>query len=151
MKSFFALFLLGMVYLCAEPLPENFDLDFKLGFLEGDYVLIGRKPGSKEPFTGTVTLRRNKDRLDVTRAVDGKTTRRVAFFEAVTPDQIVVLQMQFAGASDHLSGTYMCNPDQDNYVRMTGYVYDKSGDTKSPGLEVLFPAASLSEGSLEAE
>jgi hypothetical protein len=148
MKFLVAIVLLGIASVYAAPLPSNFDVDSNLGFLEGDYILIGRKPDSKETFTGTVTLTRNKDKLDVVRVVAGQTTYGVAFYDAITPDQIVVLRMKFTGDADKLSAVYMCSADPDNYARITGYLYD--GDTKSPGLEALFPAASLPEAGEDA-
>lgn len=129
--------------LSAESLPKNFDLDFKLEYLEGKYILIGKKPDSQETFTGTVTLKRNKDHLEVTRVVNGHTLHGVATFHAISPDQLVVLTMRFLGESSNLAGTYLYSNDTNNYPRLTGYFGETNKNEKMSGLEALFPVASM--------
>jgi hypothetical protein len=104
----------------------------------GEYDLIGRKPDSTATYTGHLTLRNENGVLQVTRTIDGKTDKCVARFDTVAGnDRIPVLRMHFHLDGAEYDATYRWQSDPDNYPRFTGYVY--LPDTKSPGLEALFP------------
>jgi hypothetical protein len=104
----------------------------------GEYDLIGRKPDSTATYTGHLTLRNENGVLQVTRTIEGKTDKCVARFDTVAgKDRIPVLRMHFHLNGAEYDATYRWQSDPDNYPRFTGYVY--RADTKSPGLEALFP------------
>jgi hypothetical protein len=104
----------------------------------GEYDLIGRKPDSTATYTGHLTLRNENGVLQITRTIDGKTDKCVARFDTVaSTDRIPVLRMNFHLDGAEYDATYCWQSDPDNYPRFTGYVY--LADTKSPGLEALFP------------
>ncbi|MGE5208138.1 MAG: hypothetical protein ACM3KL_02280 [Alphaproteobacteria bacterium] len=119
---------------------EPLDRKFLLGFMSGEYALIGRKPDSTATYTGRVTLREESDTLLVTRIIDGRTSTGSLRFETIAgTDRIPVARMQFTLDGVVYEATYMWSSDADNYPRFTGYVYRPGNRTKSPGLEALFP------------
>jgi hypothetical protein len=108
------------------------------GYMAGEYDLIGRKPDLTTTYTGHVTLRDENGVLQVTRTIGGKTDKCTAQFDTVAgADRIPVLRMHFHFDGKEYDATYRWQSDPDNYPRFTGYVY--LADTKSPGLEALFP------------
>jgi hypothetical protein len=116
------------------------DRKFLRGFMSGEYELVGRKPDSTVTYTGHVTLRDQSDTLHVTRTIDGKTTQATMRFETIGgTDRIPVARMQFTLDGIEYEATYMWSTDADNYPRFTGYIYRPGNQTKSPGLEALFP------------
>jgi hypothetical protein len=108
------------------------------GYMAGEYDLIGRKPDSTATYTGHVTIRDENRVLQVTRTIGSGTNRCAARFDMVAgADRIPVLRMHFQFDGKEYDATYRWRSDPDNYLRFTGYVYRV--DTKSPGLEALFP------------
>ena len=104
--------------------------------MAGEYDLIGRKADSSATYKRRVTLRDEAGVLQVTRTVEGKTGN--ARFDTVAgSDRIPVLRMHFHFDGKEYEATYRWQSDPDNYPRFTGYLY--LSDTKSPGLEALFP------------
>ena len=74
----------------------------------------------------------------MTRTIADKTEKCVAQFDTVAgTDRVPVLTMRFRFDGIEYGATYRWQSDPDNYPRLTGYVY--TADTKSPGLEALFP------------
>lgn len=107
-------------------------------YMTGEYDLIGRKADSTMTYNGHVSLRDEAGVLQVTRTVDGKTEKCSARFDTVAgTDRIPVLRMRFHFDGKEYDATYRWQSDPDNYPRFTGYLY--LPDTKSPGLEALFP------------
>lgn len=116
------------------------DRKFLRGFVSGEYELVGRKPDSTATYTGHVTLREESDTLHVIRTIDGKTTQATMRFETIGgADRIPVARMQVTLDGIEYEATYMWSSDADNYPRFTGYIYRAGNQTKSPGLEALFP------------
>ena len=116
------------------------DKTFLRGFMSGEYELVGRKPDSTATYTGHVTLREKSDTLQVIRTIDGKTTRGTMRLETIGgTDRIPVARTQFILDGVEYEATYMWSSDADNYPRFTGYIYRPGNQTKSPGLEALFP------------
>ena len=106
--------------------------------MAGEYDLIGRKPDSTATYTGHVTFQSENGVLEVTRTIAGKIDKCVARFDTVAgDDRIPVLRMHFRLDGPEYDATYRWQSDPDNYPRFTGYVY--FAETKSPGLEALFP------------
>ena len=117
-----------------KPLDE----EFLRNYMAGEYDLIGRKADSSATYNGRVTLRHKGEALQVTRTVEGKTDKCAARFDTVAgSDRIPVLRMHFRFDGKEYDATYRWQSDPDNYPRFTGYLY--LSDTKSPGLEALFP------------
>ena len=117
-------------------------------FIVGDYVLVGKKPDSDATYAGRVSLSWDGKEFGIKRTIGGHTVSGTGFFE-VEPgccDYNTVLRMRFSFDGQSYEATFLWNGDLDNYARLTGYVYlPKSGATKSPGLEVLFPLGPLKD------
>lgn len=123
---------------CVDANPKQLDEEFLRGYMVGEYDLVGRKADSTATYTGHVTLRDEGGVLQVVRNVEGKTDKCPARFDTVAGgDHIPVLRMHFHFDGKAYDATYRWQSDPDNYPRFTGYVY--LADTKSPGLEALFP------------
>jgi hypothetical protein len=106
--------------------------------MAGEYDLIGRRADSNATYNGHVTLRDEGGVLQVIRTVESKTDKCAARFDTVAgTDRIPVLRMHFHFDGKEYDATYRWQSDPDNYPRFTGYLY--LSDTKSPGLEALFP------------
>ena len=122
----------------ADPNASAIDEEFLRGYMAGEYDLIGRKADSTATYTGRVTLRDENGALQVTRIIEGKTDKCTARFDTVAgTDRIPVLRIHFHFDGKEYDATYRWQSDPDNYPRFTGYVY--LANTKSPGLEALFP------------
>jgi hypothetical protein len=133
-----AVFLSANFARCADADRRQPDEASLRSYMVGEYDLIGRKPDSTATYAGHVTLRNENGVLQVTRTIDGKTDKCVARFDTVAgKDRILVLRMHFRLDGAEYDATYCWQSDPDNYPRFTGYVY--LADTKSPGLEALFP------------
>lgn len=132
------LVLLGNSLRCADADRKQLDDESLRGYMAGEYDLIGRKPDSMATYNGHVTIRDDHGVLGVTRTVDGNTAQCAARFETVAgADRIPVLRMHFRFDGKEYDAIYRWQSDPDNYPRFTGYLY--LSDTKSPGLEALFP------------
>ena len=141
MRAFFAtlatLLLANSVH-CSDADQKPLDEEFLRSYMAGEYDLIGRKADSTSTYNGHVTLRDEGGVLQVTRTVEGKTDKCAARFDTVAgTDRIPVLRMHFRFDGREYDATYRWQSDPDNYPRFTGYLY--FSETKSPGLEALFP------------
>jgi len=125
--------------LSADTGNKPLNVEFLRGFLAGEYDLIGRKPDSATTYTGRITIRDVGGTLRVTRTIDGKTERGIIQFDTVGADRIPVLRAHFSMDGRKYEATYLWRSDLDNYPRVTGYIYLPKNQTKSPGLEALFP------------
>ncbi len=109
-------------------------------FLAGSYDVVGRYPESERTYAGTMTIAlptTETETLSVTRVINGITRQGIGAL-ATTADAAVVLRVQFEEGGETLEATYLIGSDLDNYARLTGYVYAKSGGTILPGIEALF-------------
>lgn len=110
--------------------------------MQGDYVVVGKKPDSQATYTGRLTFRPRGKTLAFTRTVAGRTVRGVATLElTVMGDRAPVLRMHFVQDDQRYEATFQWMIDLDIYARFTGYVYRPDGSTKEGGLEMLFPLA----------
>jgi hypothetical protein len=107
-------------------------------FLCGSYQVIGRLPDSDQLYSGKVELKRSGNHLEVLRLMGGRGVKGIGKIEAVTSDKIKVLRVRFRSEGKDYEVTYLIGSDLDNYGRLTGHVYFKDGETKTPGLEALF-------------
>jgi len=123
---------------CADTDRKSLADESLRSYMAGEYDLIGRKPDSETTYNGHVTLRDENGVLQVIRTVEGKTDKCAARFDTVAgTDRIPALRMHFHFDGKDYDATYRWQSDPDNYPRFTGYPY--LSDTKSPGLEALFP------------
>ncbi len=108
--------------------------------MQGDYIVVGKKPDSRATYTGRLTFRARGQTLAFRRTVDGHTVRGVATLEVtVVGDPAPVLRMNFVQDGQRYGATLQWMFDLDNYARFTGYVYRSGNTTKVVGLEMLFP------------
>ena len=119
--------------ICAAPL----DVPFLLEFLAGDYRLVGQQPDSGTPYVGKVSFRERKGQFEIIRTVGGTTIHGTGII-TTGGEGTAVLRCRFTVTKVAYEATYLWRSDMDNYPRLTGYVYHKQGETKSPGLEALF-------------
>jgi len=126
----------------AEPTPSHDD-DFVAGFIEGEYVVIGKKPDSEETYTGRMIFKKHGADLEFSRQVAGQTSDGpVTFDKTASENGKPVLRVHFSLDGQPYEATYLWSSDLNNYARLTGYVYSPmKGKTKFPGLEALFPLA----------
>ena len=133
-----AIFLSTNFARCADADRKQPDRESLQRYMAGEYDLIGRKPDSTATYTGHVTLQSENGVLEVARTIAGKIDKCVARFDTVAgDDRIPVLRMHFHLDGAEYDATYRWQSDPDNYPRFTGYIY--LAETKSPGLEALFP------------
>lgn len=141
MKAFvaqFAILFIAGYASCPGAEPKELDQDSLRSYMAGEYDLIGRKADSTATYIGHVRLRDENGVLQVVRTIHGETEKCVAQIDTVAgTDRIPVLTMHFRFDGREFDATYRWQSDTDNYPRLTGYVY--VADTKSPGLEALFP------------
>ena len=144
MRRFLTLLLATTVYL--SPVATRGASANKLSradlanIMQGNYIVVGKKPDSRATYTGQLTFRARGQPLAFRRTVDGHTVRGVATLEmTVVGDPAPVLRMSFVQAGQHYSATFQWMFDLDNYARFTGYVYRSDNTTKVVGLEMLFP------------
>ena len=114
------------------------EISFLYDFLKGTYELIGRYPDSNETYTGRVEFKKSDDGLKVIRSVDGAETEGTGKIETATADSINVLCVRFSEDENDYEISYLISSDLDNYARLTGYFYLRTGDTRKPGIEALF-------------
>ena len=107
-------------------------------FLCGSYHVIGRLPDSNQLYSGKIEFKRSGNQLEVVRLIGGHQGRGIGKIEIATPDKIKVLRVHFRLKDKDYEATYLIGSDLDNYGRLTGHVYLKDGETRTPGLEALF-------------
>lgn len=117
---------------------QDAEVDFLYSFLQGTYQVIGRWPDSNESYNGKIILKSKDDHFQVLRSINGEETEGVGRIATATADKIKVLRVGFTQYGRKYEATYIINSDLDNYARLTGYVFLKTGETKRPGLEALF-------------
>ena len=107
-------------------------------FLSGSYQVIGRLADSDQLYSGKVEFKLSGNQLEVVRLIGGHRVRGIGRIETATPDKIKVLRVHFRSKDKDYEATYLIGSDLDNHGRLTGYVYFKDGETRTPGLEALF-------------
>lgn len=123
---------------CGKPL----DLELLLGFLAGEYRIVGQAPDGGIAYSGELTLKRKGPAFDVSRDIAGIKTAGTAAIETAGED-CPVLRIRFQLDSVEYEGTFLWRSDLDNYPRLSGYVYRRNPKAKVPGFEAWFPLAPL--------
>ena len=129
------------------PWAQDAEVEFLQAFLQGTYHVIGKWPDSNESYNGKVVLKSKGDHIQVLRSINGEEIEGVGRITTATADRIKTLTVGFFQRGRRYEATYVINSDLDNYARLTGYLYLKTGATKKPGLEALF----IDHQSLEAK
>lgn len=111
-----------------------------LGFLAGNYILIGKKINSHQTYQGRISMIFNeKGRcLDITRVIEGRTVTGTARIVPVLEGEAQVLRLAFTDEGVVYEGTLLWRGDLDNYGRLSGYIYVKGTHPEKPGLEAYF-------------
>jgi len=112
--------LVFLVFLCTPgALAQGAGKDLP-GFLEGDYGLIGKKPGSDDTYSGTARIRQRGNKLEVLRCVGSFRLAGEGSIVPVTSDRIPNLKVRWRDAKNEYEGRYQINGDLDNYARLSG-------------------------------
>jgi len=106
-------------------------------FVCGSYQVIEKLPDSDQLYSGKVEFIRSGNQLEVVRLIGGHQLRGIGRIEIATSDKIKVLRVHFRSKDRDYETTYLIGSDLDNYGRLTGHVYLKDGETRTPGLEAL--------------
>ncbi|MBN2516503.1 MAG: hypothetical protein JXC33_10790 [Deltaproteobacteria bacterium] len=117
---------------------QDGEVEFLYEFLRGTYHVIGRWPDSNESYNGKLVITSKGNHLQVLRSINGEEIEGVGRIATVTADKIKVLMVEFSQRGRQYEATYIIDSDLDNFARLTGYLYLKTGETKRPGLEALF-------------
>jgi hypothetical protein len=86
------------------------DMKLLLGFLAGDYRLVGQKPNSSAVYSGSLTLRETGAAFAVTCVVADATNHRTASIET-TGEGVPVLRMRFSQDGVEYAATYLWRTD----------------------------------------
>jgi len=107
-------------------------------FVCGSYQVIGRLPDSNQLYSGKVEFKLSGNQLEIVRLIGGHQVRGIGRIETATSDKTKILRVHFRSKDKDYEATYLIGSDLDNYGRLTGHVYLKDGETRTPGLEALF-------------
>ena len=106
-------------------------------FVPGRYQLIGRHPDSLRTYTGTARIERVEAKLQLTRRIDGKTSRIFGVVRRADPGEAYVLAFKWDEKSP-MEMICLIGSDLDNYARLTCH-WGKAGNPhKQPGMEAYF-------------
>ncbi len=130
------LFLLAQSSGSADVSKKAPDGRFLLGFLAGEYRVVGQKADSGPAYSGRMTLRKSGRAFVVTQVIAGVTSYGTASIETAG-EGVTVLRMRFPFDGVEDAATYVWQTDPDNYPRLTGYLYLSQSETKSPGPEAI--------------
>lgn len=130
----FALALLVVLPLHAAE-KKNGDLK---DFLNAQYGLIGKRPGSNETYSGAVSIKTHGRKLEVIRCVGNHRFIGTGSIVPITSDRIPNLKVHWREGKDDYEALYMIHADVDNYGRLSGpYVRTNNKDEKL-GWEMLY-------------
>jgi hypothetical protein len=109
------------------------------GFLDGDYVLLGRAPDGGATYAGQARIASVGGKLTLHRRLEGAKSETLAgAFESATGGEARVLRFH-GPATRPRTLTCLVASDLDNYGRLSCYwTYDAEPGPKEPGLETFF-------------
>ncbi len=114
------------------------DYDDLLGFVTGSYSVIGKKPGSSETYSGTVTIKRSGSRLKMVRCIGGARYTGEGSIVPVTGDRIPNVIYHWFDGDRKYEGRYEIHSDIDNYARLSGPYVRTASDQAGWGWEMLY-------------
>ncbi|MEN6616000.1 MAG: hypothetical protein ABFD12_05545 [Syntrophorhabdus sp.] len=129
----------ALAFIAAAPLQaaekENGDLK---NFLNGQYSLIGKGPGSNETYSGAVSIKTHGRKLEVIRCVGNQRFVGTGSIVPITGDRVPNLKVHWREGKDDYEALYMIHADADNYGRLSGpYVRTNNKDERF-GWELLY-------------
>jgi hypothetical protein len=132
-----ALALGGLAALANEQAPDTDEP--LLGFVVGDYVLVGREPDGGAAYSGAARLEQAGGGLVLHRRVGGvETTARGTLEVPSPPGEGRVLRFRWQ-ASAPMVMACLVGGDLDNFARLTCVWGPERAEPELPGLEALFP------------
>jgi hypothetical protein len=135
-KPFIILLILAAVLCMAMPARGSKDADLP-GFLSATYSLIGKKPGSNQTYSGSVTIKTHGDTIEVIRCIGSSRLAGSGSIVAITADKIPNLKVRWREGKDEYEALYVIQGDADNYARLSG-PYVRLRDNGKPGWELLY-------------
>jgi hypothetical protein len=107
------------------------------GFLSATYGLIGKKPGSPQTYSGSVTIKPRGDAIEVIRCIGPSRVAGKGSIVRITGDRIPNLKVRWREGKDEYEALYMIHGDGDNYARLSG-PYVLLHDGAKVGWELLY-------------
>lgn len=138
-KIFIIIIFMGLITFSL--FADKIDEENVLGFLSGNYILIGKKINSKATYAGEIQLKYNEKQkyLEVKRVVSGVKSEGIATIEYFTSDQIPILKIKFTEKKVKYEGVFLWRSDLDNFARISGHIYFADDEfVDDPGLEAYF-------------
>lgn len=137
MKKF--IYLVLLMILCIQVQAKESEQDNALlGFVQGNYTLIGKVAGNDQTYLGEVSITSTDKGLKVTRTILEKKVIGTAAIEYTLGGDVAVLRMRFSENKQNYESTCMIDSDLDNYARLSCQLYQANGQSKEAGLEALF-------------
>lgn len=137
MKKF--IYLVLLMILCIQVQAKESEQDNALlGFVQGNYTLIGKVAGNDQTYLGEVSISSTDNGLKVIRTISGKKVIGTAAIEYALGGDVAVLRMRFSENKQNYESTCMIDSDLDNYARLSCHLYQANGRSKEAGLEALF-------------
>ena len=127
-----------VILLALAPFLACAEDDFMADFILGKYLLVGKGVDTQYTYTGKITIYREENSLKLKRVVDGKTTVGSVAFESALGGDSKVIRIRFSQAGKSFEETCLWQSDLDNYARISCYLYSPGGDTRDPGMEVMY-------------
>ena len=121
------------VAMAGEPRKE-----FLSDFILGKYLLVGKSANSTNTYFGHVEIYSEEEELRVRRKIGSQTVQGRAKIENANQGETKVLRVTFDSDGHPYKSTCLIHGDLDNYARISCYLYLSEGETKQPGLEMLF-------------
>ena len=110
------------------------------GFIDGDYILVGREPAGKAAYHGRARIESKGCAVVVHRRIgDRQSTVRGGWQKLEHPQGAFALEFRSRDGAAHWS--CQVSVDLDNYARLTCFRILAASPDSEPGLEVFFPTA----------
>lgn len=131
---------LAAVCVLAAMQPAFAEDDGLLGFLVGDYTIVGREPGDGPAYAGTARIAVAGDGLvTLERSRDGNSIKADGKLEVPSPPgEGQVLNFRWSETQPMLLSC-LIGSDLDNYARLTCLWGRADEPGEKPGLEAMFP------------
>lgn len=117
---------------------EELQAGFLVGFLVGDYHLLGKALNSDATYFGKLSISKSKDGLRIARLINGRKIIGRATVEKANAGEVNVLRVRFNDGDLQFEETCMVAADLDNYARVTCHLYQPGVGSDQPGMEAWF-------------